>query len=117
MGDSFELGSSPPLRAASPILEKSPTPVRSVTPAGKKEISPEIEVSHESVKEESGGETTKREKIPFPSESQMCCPMRRRRRKELRNPEPRSQMMKAVEAQKVTMTKKKQRNTIQSGRI
>merc|ERR1712032_1400060 len=58
MGDSFELGSSPPLRAASPIFKKSPTPVRSVTPAGKKEISPEIEVSHESVKEESGGETT-----------------------------------------------------------
>merc|ERR1719370_2612269 len=56
--DSFELGSSPPLRAASPIFEKSPTPVRSVTPAGKKETSPEIEVSHESVKEESGGETT-----------------------------------------------------------
>merc|ERR1712032_1701436 len=56
--DSFELGSSPPLRAASPIFKKSPTPVRSVTPAGKKEISPEIEVSHESVKEESGGETT-----------------------------------------------------------
>merc|ERR1719500_1630872 len=56
--DSFELGSSPPLRAASPIFEKSSTPVRSVTPAGKKETSPEIEVSHESVKEESGGETT-----------------------------------------------------------
>jgi len=51
--DSFELGSSPPVRAASPVIEQSCTPVRSV-----KEISPEIQVSHESVKEESGGETT-----------------------------------------------------------
>jgi len=56
--DSFELGSSTPLRAASPIFAQSPTPVRSATPAGKKETSPEIEVSHESVKEESAGETT-----------------------------------------------------------
>jgi len=56
--DSFELGSSPTIRAGSPIMEKSWTPVRSVTPAGKKETSPEIQVSHESVKEESGGETT-----------------------------------------------------------
>merc|ERR1712192_167629 len=57
--DSFELGSSTPLRAASPIFAQSPTPVRSATPAGKKETSPEIEVSHESVKEESAGETTR----------------------------------------------------------
>merc|ERR1719447_1180909 len=56
--DSFELGSSPPMRAGSPIMEKSWTPVGSVTPAEKKETSPEIQVSHESVKEESGGETT-----------------------------------------------------------
>jgi len=56
--DSFELGSSPPIRAASPIVEKSWTPVRSSTPAGKKETSPEKQVAHESVKEESGGETT-----------------------------------------------------------
>jgi len=56
--DSFELGSSPPIRAASPIVEKSWTPVRSATPAGKKETSPEKQVAHESVKEESGGETT-----------------------------------------------------------
>jgi len=56
--DSFELGSSPPIRAASPIVEKSWTPVRSSTPAGKKETSPEKQVAHESVKEESGGKTT-----------------------------------------------------------
>ena len=56
--DSFELGSTPPIRAASPIVEKSWTPVRSSTPAGKKETSPEKQVTHESVKEESGGETT-----------------------------------------------------------
>merc|ERR1719222_695423 len=56
--DSFELGSSPPMRAASPIIEKSWTPVRSSTPAGEKETSPEKQVAHESVKEESGGETT-----------------------------------------------------------
>jgi len=54
--DSFELGSSPPLRAASPIIEKSLTPVRSVTPAVKRKTSPET--AHESVKEESAGETT-----------------------------------------------------------
>merc|ERR1719460_2797990 len=56
--DSFELGSTPPIRAASPIVEKSWTPVRSSTSAGKKETSPEKQVAHESVKEESGGETT-----------------------------------------------------------
>merc|ERR1719228_235446 len=44
--DSFELGSSPPMRAASPIMAKSPTPVRSATP--KKEITPEKQVAHES---------------------------------------------------------------------
>merc|ERR1712233_34713 len=54
--DSFELGSSPPLRAASPIIEKSLTPVRSVTPAVKRKTSPET--AHQSVKEESAGETT-----------------------------------------------------------
>merc|ERR1719284_683608 len=54
--DSFELGSSPPMRAASPIMAKSPTPVRSATP--KKEISPEKQVARESVGKESGGETT-----------------------------------------------------------
>jgi len=54
--DSFELGSSPPMRAASPIMAKSPTPVRSATP--KKEISLEKQVARESVSEESGGETT-----------------------------------------------------------
>merc|ERR550534_2476832 len=54
--DSFELGSSPPMRAASPIMAKSPTPVRSATP--KKEISPEKQVARESVSKESGGETT-----------------------------------------------------------
>merc|ERR1740128_868283 len=56
--DSFELGSSPPIQAASPIIEKSWTPVRSATPAGNKETSPEIQVARESVKEESAGETT-----------------------------------------------------------
>merc|ERR1719210_2758278 len=54
--DSFELGSSPPMRAASPIMAKSPTPVRSGTP--RKEISPEKQVTLESVSKESGGETT-----------------------------------------------------------
>ena len=52
--DSFELGSSPPLRGASPMIEKKSTPLRSVTPAAEtKETSTEIQDGLKSVKEES----------------------------------------------------------------
>merc|ERR1711936_1110949 len=52
--DSFELGSSQPLRGASPIIEKKSTPLRSVTPAAEtKEISTEIQDGLKSAKEES----------------------------------------------------------------